>query len=168
MRVWRKLRDASGSVIAESALVLPLVFMFLLGIYWFGRAYNIYSTIYRAAQEGAAVAAKSRCGSCGNAATTAASVRDAVNAVLQASSINPSGIQAHSLTVTACTGLTLSTQSSGNVTIYRNVQLNNNSNPEECGAIVTFSYPYQMYLPFTSLDRQRILMTATGEMRMED
>ncbi len=38
--------------IAEAAIVLPLMFTMLLGIYWFGRAYNVYSTITHAAREG--------------------------------------------------------------------------------------------------------------------
>jgi hypothetical protein len=145
--------------------------MILLGIYWFGRAYNIYSTIYRAAQEGAAVAAKSQCGSCGNTRTTAGAVSDAVTAALQASRIDPAAIQTSTLTPApvACADHSLVTQSSGNISIYRNARLNNSSGePEECGAIVSFRYPYQMYLPFTSLNRQLITMTATAEMRMEN
>ena len=43
-------RDSCGTEIAETAVVLPLVFMLLLGIMWFGRAFNIYSTLNRAAR----------------------------------------------------------------------------------------------------------------------
>jgi len=49
--------DCRGTEIAEAALVLPLVFMLLLGIIWFGRAFDIYSTLSHAAREGARVAA---------------------------------------------------------------------------------------------------------------
>ena len=52
--------STDGAEIAEAALVLPLVFMLLLGIIWFGRAFNIYSTIQQAAQQGAIVAARRR------------------------------------------------------------------------------------------------------------
>ena len=44
-----------GAEIAEAAVVLPLLFMMLFGIYWFGRAYNIYATINHAAREGGIV-----------------------------------------------------------------------------------------------------------------
>ncbi len=49
------LRSSEAAEIAEAAMVLPVVFIFLLGIIWFGRAFNIYSTITQAAQQGAIV-----------------------------------------------------------------------------------------------------------------
>ena len=64
-RIARQLRSADGAEIAEAALVLPLVFMLLLGIVWFGRAFNIYSTIQQAAQQGAITAARATCVTCG-------------------------------------------------------------------------------------------------------
>jgi Flp pilus assembly protein TadG len=51
----------TGSEIAEAALVLPILFMLLLGIYWFGRAFNVYATINHAAREGARVAVAQSC-----------------------------------------------------------------------------------------------------------
>jgi len=39
LNLLRKLERPDGAEIAEVALVLPLVFMFLLGIVWFGRAF---------------------------------------------------------------------------------------------------------------------------------
>ena len=59
-RIATRLRSADGAEIAEAAMVLPLVFMLLLGIVWFGRAFNIYSTIQQAAQQGAITAARER------------------------------------------------------------------------------------------------------------
>ena len=48
--ILRKLvRDTRGAEIAEAAAVLPLMFMMLLGIFWFGQAFSIYGTITRAA-----------------------------------------------------------------------------------------------------------------------
>ena len=61
--VAHNLRSTEASEIAEAAVVLPLVFMFLLGIVWFGRAFNIYSTIQQAAQQGALAAARPTCSS---------------------------------------------------------------------------------------------------------
>ena len=42
----------SGQEIAEAALVVPILFLILLAIFWFGRAFNIASTIERAAKHG--------------------------------------------------------------------------------------------------------------------
>ena len=44
----RKLgRETCGAEIAEAAAVLPLMFLILLGIFWFGQAFSIYGTIDR-------------------------------------------------------------------------------------------------------------------------
>ena len=59
-----KLRNVEAAEIAEAALVMPVVFIFLLGIIWFGRAFNIYSTITQAAQQGAITAARPTCATC--------------------------------------------------------------------------------------------------------
>ena len=95
-RILRQLATTDGAEIAEAALVLPLVFMLLLGIVWFGRAFNIYSTITQAAQQGAITAARSTCASCGNAPATPAAVDTAISAVIQASSLDPAQIPVNS------------------------------------------------------------------------
>jgi len=46
--VKRILVGTAGAEIAETAVVLPLLFTVLLGIFFFGRAYNIYGTITQA------------------------------------------------------------------------------------------------------------------------
>src|SRR5262245_43043267 len=80
-------RDSCGAEIAETAIVMPLVFLFLLAIFWFGRAYNVYSTITYAAREGALTAARASCATCGNALPTPANVATRVASVLQASKL---------------------------------------------------------------------------------
>ncbi len=60
-----KIHRDDGSEIAEVAVILPIVIMFLLAIFWFGRAFNIYSTITHAAREGAIVAVQQNCATCG-------------------------------------------------------------------------------------------------------
>ncbi len=52
-RLRKLVTGTVGSEIAEAALVLPIFFMIMLGIYWFGRAFNVYATINHAAREGA-------------------------------------------------------------------------------------------------------------------
>jgi hypothetical protein len=183
MRQWLKkiVGETSGAEIAEAALVLPLVFMLLLGIYWFGRAYNIYSTATEAAQSGATVAGKPYCAVCTGGATWAGTsfpddttVINAVQSSLQASKLDPTQVTAYSLSPapTACANVTpagvCKLDATSNVTVCRNVQLNpGGAGPQECGAIVSFHYPYQFYFPFTSLNFQLVNLPAAAENSME-
>jgi Flp pilus assembly protein TadG len=178
MRSWRikkVLLDDRASEIAEAALVLPLAFMVLLGIYWFGRAFNTYATINNAAREGARLALAQSCGTCGNAAPTTANVANAVEQTMKASSIDPGQVKAYTPALNFCTGgtraLNCSTAGvSGNIGICTNVQLDTppaNGGPPTCGVSVAFRYPYQFWLPFTSLNNQQIILTADVQMAGE-
>src|SRR5208337_4772036 len=61
-RTLRRLAgETRGAEIAEAAAVLPLMFMMLLGIFWFGQAFSIYGAITRAAQDGARSGAAPTC-----------------------------------------------------------------------------------------------------------
>src|SRR6267378_1916166 len=157
LKLLRKLGRCDGTEIAEAALVLPLIFMFLLGIVWFARAFNIYSTITQAAQHGAILAARPTCATCGNTFPTDSQVIDAVSAVMQASNLDPnlisqnppSGPLAFCPPPAGC-------PPSPKITICRSVALNNPVTPGQCGVVVSFKYPFQLYLPFTSLNLQQI------------
>ena len=140
---WRHLRqDERGSEIVEVAAIVPLFFLLLIGIFWFGRAYNIYETINRAAREGARVAAAPSCAQCGNAAPSATQVAAAVNSALTASGIDPSQMQGYNYQVfqslstpgTCPNPPTLPTA------------------PQVCGVVVSFTYPFNFRLPFTAID----------------
>ena len=67
VRLKKIATGTTGSEIAEAALVLPIFFLIMLGIYWFGRAFNTYATINHAAREGARVGVAQTCATCGNA-----------------------------------------------------------------------------------------------------
>ena len=178
-----KLNGTDGAEIAEAALVLPLVFMFLLGIVWFGRAFNIYSTITQAAQRGAVTAARPTCATCGAPGNNWAgtnfpgdqAVLDAVHSITDASNLDQSAIARNSPSPSpsfcslppptpagSCNGSTSA------VTICRLVWLNSPSTPAQCGVIVRFQYPFQFYLPFTSLSLQQVNLTAEAQSRMEN
>jgi hypothetical protein len=178
-RIARQLESTDGAEIAEAALVLPLVFMLLLGIVWFGRAFNIYSTIQQAAQQGAITAARSSCVTCGNAPN--GNVYSTIAAVMQASSIDPTQIPVNSNPpnpfpcgvppLSPPLSLPLACTTTSNVTICRNVLLNppaGGTQTPQCGVIVSFQYPYQFYLPFTSLNNQKIILSAQAQSRMEN
>jgi hypothetical protein len=175
--IVRRLADTTAAEIAEAAMVLPLVFMFLLGIIWFGRVFNIYSTITQAAQQGAITAARSTCATCGDTAPNDTAVYNTVSAVLQASSIDPTQIPANpsppspvfcaSPPVPPPSGCTTNNQ----VTVCRQVLLNPpaaSGQPAQCGTMVSFQYPFQFYLPFTSLNLQKVTLTAQAQSRMEN
>jgi Flp pilus assembly protein TadG len=145
-----------GSEIAEAALVLPIFFMILLGIYWFGRAFNSYATINHAAREGALAASMSTCASCvpPNTPTPAASVASTVTAALQASGLDPTQIQPYApSTSSSCGGIASNCDSKNSkITVCSNVQLTpvtlTAPGLPVCGVIVSFQYPYSFSLPF--------------------
>jgi Flp pilus assembly protein TadG len=178
-KIIRVLRSTTGAEIAEAALVLPLVFMFLFGIIWFGRAFNIYSTIQQAAQQGAVTAARATCATCGVNGPTfplPATIATKVVAVMQASSVDPAQIINPGTPPTGCTA-------PSKITICQQVLLNPSSNPTQiqscgsppapspsqiCGALVTFQYPFTLNFPGTSLNMRQIIMTAQAQSRMEN
>lgn len=171
------LRDATASEIAEAALVLPLAFMLLLGIYWFGRAFNIYATINHAAREGARAAVAQTCSTCGNVAPLAGTVATVVTQAMQASNVDPDQAQAYNpygstsqfcTGVIQCTAVPVGTRSTGVVTVCNQVQLTPSTlTPPVCGVSVSFQYPYQFWLPFSSLNQQQFLLKANVQMKGE-
>ena len=86
----RKLaRESRGAEIAEAAAVLPLMFMILLGIFWFGQAFSIYGAITRAAQEGARAGSVPYCVTCSSGNSPAENAVTAVQTALVASKLDP-------------------------------------------------------------------------------
>ena len=170
----RILLSDAGQEIIEAAIVFPLLFMLLLGIYWFGRAFNIYGTINHAAREGARVAMVSSCASCGNAPASSSSLATAVTNSLIASRLDPNQAQAFTPTPApvACQAISAPLCSTvvlppytGTIYLCSPVQINpppgaSNSNPI-CGVTVSFQYPYQFWFPFTSLNMQQVLLKAS-------
>ena len=174
-RIARKFESTDGAEIAEAALVLPLVFMLLLGIVWFGRAFNIYSTITQAAQQGAITAARASCATCGNTPSDNITVENTIAAVLQASSLKPGQIkEAPNPGLLPCPSPAPPggcTKTSNHIWVCRTVQLNPSAGltqPPQCGTVVSFQYPFQFYLPFTSLNMQKIKLSAQAQSRMEN
>ena len=168
-----KLRRTEGAEIAEAALVLPVVFLFLLGIIWFGRAFNIYSTIQQAAQQGAITAARPTCATCTNTFPTDTTVTGVISAVMQASSLDPAQIpvNANPPAPLSCVNPPVSCTTRGNISVCRQVLLNASigaNQPPICGTLISFQYPFQFYLPFTSLNLSKVTLTAQAQSRMEN
>jgi Flp pilus assembly protein TadG len=162
-----------GSQVAEAALVLPLLFMMLLGIYWFGRAFNIYATINHATQQGVRTGVAQTCATCGNGSVLSSQTPTIITNLMQASHVDPTQIQSYAPTLNFCSGNVGSNctfgGSSGNINMCNNVQISPNASPGPpvCGVAVTFQYPYQFWLPFTSLNNQQIMLKVNVEMKGE-
>jgi hypothetical protein len=177
VRLKKLATGTTGSEIAEAALVLPIFFLIMLGIYWFGRAFNTYATINHAAREGARAAVAQTCATCGspNISLTTNQIATQVKQSLQASSLDPNQVTNLGGTPTACGGGSASCAQASNPKIWvcYNVQLQPpaslplNSGAPACGVSVEFQYPYQFSLPFTSLNMQKIMLNAGVQMKGE-
>ena len=176
--VRRLADDTSGAEIAEAAAVLPLMFMILLGIFWFGQAFSMYGTITRAAQDGARAGAAPYCATC----TPGANSQDqnafnAVQASMSAAKLDPANARYLSpapVFNNCATGSSVAcdstiTGNSSNVCVQTQVLMSSNtSSGGVCGISVSFQYPFQFWLPFTSLNKQRIWVTASAHARVEN
>jgi hypothetical protein len=166
-----------GGEIAEAAVVLPLMFMMLLGIFWFGQAFSIYGAITHAAQEGARAGAIPYCTTCTGSSTVAQAELNAANAVtaaLQASRLDPNKAQYPTLqpVLNTCGGgpvVPCSASGNANYCIQGPIQLIDPATGGSgvCGISVSFQYPFQFWLPFTSLNKQRVWILASSRVRME-
>lgn len=153
VRLVSELKEESGAELVEAALVLPLLLVLLLGIVTFGRAYNTYQTITRAAREGAKAAVLTPCADstyCSGATNyTATDIwNNFVDPVLQSDNLDTAKITNNTI---------------------KYVQLDpDDSTPHVCGIQLTFQYPYTFSLPFTGLNLSTINLKTTVRMRLEN
>jgi Flp pilus assembly protein TadG len=145
-----------GSEMLEFAFVVTLLMLLLLGVVTFARAYNIYQSITRAAREGARVAAMPDCVTCGNAfldpssgVTQAGSLvfADFISPVLRSANLSPAAVTDYSETVG---------------------WLNAGTAQQQCGVTISFRYPYQLELPFTTANLATIYIPTSVQMRREN
>ncbi len=144
--------EERGAEIVEFAIVAPLLLALIIGIVWLGRAYNVYQTITRAAREGARFAVAPSCSSCGNTFPTDTEVQNVINGALTASHLDPKQVNPA-------------------VVITRN-QVLDPSDPgtsQVSGVVITFGYPFQFVVPFTSLTgtKGKITINTKVQMRQE-
>jgi Flp pilus assembly protein TadG len=155
------LRGEAGTELLEFALVLPLLLMLLLGVVWLGRAYNVYQSMTRAAREGARYAVLPNCATCGNAY---ADIYTASDACLT----NPTSVF-NSYVAPALTAARMNTslvQSYCQQAIVLNP--GSNASVRQCGVSISFTYPVQLAIPFTSLNAATINIGTQVRMRMEN
>ena len=177
------LRDTHGAEIAEAAAVLPIMFMVIVGIFWFGQAFSIYGTITKAAQDGARAAVAPACTTCSSASDPSTNAYSAVLSAMTAAHLDVTKMQLPSTvpTLTSCLGSGAvscdSSQgnmcvqgiqhSSGNLQEYMVQLAPASTGPGVCGVAVSFQYPFRFWLPFTSLNKQQIWLQAQAQVRAE-
>jgi TadE-like protein len=185
-KILQILSDVDAQEVAELAIVLPILFGLIIGIYSFGRAYNIYATITRAAQAGARLAVASTqtiCSTCTSScywSTTTFpcdhNISRAVKDVVAASHLDVNKIAQPSSKPDppACPDSNLTkacaaASDGSNIYICRNVVLNintSNTATQTCGTIVNFQYPYE-FLPIPFLRRISVNIPAIAQARLE-
>jgi Flp pilus assembly protein TadG len=146
-----------GAELVETAFVLPIFLMCLLGLIWTGRGYVIYEAITRAAREGARYEALPNAAYLGNVPidapssacldTSTSTFQSYIAPVLQATNLDPSKV----------TGYCQKTQ-----------WLNTGDDPQQCGVVISFTYPAVMEIPFTSLHMTTINIKTQVQMRNEN
>ena len=163
-RLWR---ECGAAEVAEAAFVLPLLFVFILGIFQFGRVYLVYSTLQHAALEGARAASASQCATCGGVPLTGAQVATGVvapifqNAHIDSTLLTAPVAPVRNSCVPPLPGVAVVCELSGTlaspkICVQRNVILNApaGGNPTSgspvCGTSVRLVYPYSFSLPSVS------------------
>ncbi len=143
------LAEEEGAELVEATIIITLLLTLMIGILSFARAYNVYETITRAAREGAKALVLTSCATCGNTFYAAASVRtNFVEPAIAAANLDSTKIQNYQSTY---------------------VWLDPTATPaQQCGVAISFTYPYQFALPFTSLNLTTISIPTTVQMRMEN
>jgi Flp pilus assembly protein TadG len=170
-RFVRKWGEDSGAELVEAAFVMPLLLMLLLGIVWMGRAYNIYETITRAAREGARYAVLPSCATCNPANQMTETYTSAGTTNSPACVSNPT----YEFTSYVAPSLLASHLDPNNNVVQQTycqqaVVMNptSDSSSRQCGIQVSFKFPFQMAIPFTSLNATTINIPTSVTMRMEN
>jgi Flp pilus assembly protein TadG len=182
--------ETCGAEIAEAAAVLPVMFMILIGIFWFGQAFSIYGTITRAAQDGARAAVAPTCTTCSSTNNPSANAYSAIQSAMVSAHLNVGAMQQLATTPPLCScGSSTSSCSGAGVVACDSSQTNicvqgvqhasgnmtenlvtlapATNGPGVCGVAVSFRYPFRFWLPFTSLNQQQIWLQAEAEVREE-
>jgi hypothetical protein len=198
---WRqRVSPHQAEELAETAMILPLLFLFLIGIFWFGQAFRIYGTLTNAARDGVRAAVNPGCTTCASI-DPSATAWTVIQNDLTAAHINPQLLQQPTIPPTLCAcainGGTTSCATTASVTCDTSetnicvqgithtgignavdeglVQLSSTIPPTglaaggagECGISVSFQYPYQFWLPFSSIGGQSYNLRAQAQMRSE-
>jgi hypothetical protein len=198
LKTWSGLARSTGaSEIAEFAMILPLFFMILIGVFWFGQAFRIYGTITHAAREGARAAVAPACATCTASNDPSLNALNAIKSALLAAKLDPTLLQQPTVlpplcscsigSLNNCSGGSnpapvdcdsgqsqicvqgVTRPSVGGPAEESNVELSSpgTGGAGECGVSVSFQYPYKFWLPFSPLGNRSINLRAQAQMRAE-
>lgn len=168
------LGDESGQETFEAGIVLPILFLILLGIFWFGRAFNIKSTIQRAARKGVNTASQYSCATCGNTPQGSTQILTSVTDALDADHLKSIDVVSYTPPFSCTASPAPSCSSSGNVQICTGVPLNCGNlqcqmPPVACGANpalgvrISFGYQYVFPLPLGNLPPMTLRAVAQSD-----
>jgi len=182
--------DKSAAELVEFAVVIPLLSMVLFGMFWFGRAFNIYETMVRAAREGAVYGTRPHCALCGGGGALGQfPVTDDVVNLKVLPSLNAAHITMNDLApirqpnlpncfkgqnLAACpvpnNGLVAPCEPyQGKIYVCRCVDMNPQGTVpgQACGVAVSMAYPWKFTLPFSSIGNQIFIIPASSVERQE-
>jgi Flp pilus assembly protein TadG len=153
----RSARNAEKGVeVVEFGLLLVVLLSLLFGIIALARAYNIYQSITRAAREGARMAVLPSSVAQGNqymdptaSATQSSSAifNRYIAPALVAANLNPNDVIGYSEKVE---------------------WLDPGDANQQCGVVVSFQYPYTLFIPFTTENLTTINIPTHVQMRREN
>jgi Flp pilus assembly protein TadG len=159
-------RGERGAEILEFAFVFTLLAALALGIMAFARAYNVYQTINRAAREGARMAALPSSVYDGNTFIDGSTTYTAPDSPIFTDYIAPA-LRAANLGTSSCASST----STNCITNY-NEEIGwldpSGTTDNQCGVSISFTYPYQLSIPFIGSGIGTLDLTANVQMRRED
>ena len=171
-------QDDAGQEIVEAAFVLPILFLMLLAIFWFARAFNISSTLDRAAREGVTTASRPSCATCGNTFETDSQVVAQITTILNADNLQIGSVQAYSPAYACTASPAPSCTTVQNVQICRGVPLTcgdvacQTPTPTGCGANpklgVRVSFAYQSPSPLNIANLPAIVMHTSAQSSAEN
>jgi Flp pilus assembly protein TadG len=168
-------------------MILPLLFLILLAVFWFGQAFRIYGTVTHAAREGARAEVAPTCSTCAATSSTQNAIT-AINNAMTADHLDPTLIRmpVAAPTLPACTNLSACPAGGSNactaipgsnICFQQCVQLSSTANQGAgtCGVSISFSYQYPFAFklpcwpqPCTPLDLSQLSIPAQAEMRLEN
>ena len=178
-RRFYDLEQDSGQTLVEAALILPVLFLILLGIFWFGRAFNIVSTLERAAQQGIQVNSHQTCATCtpSNSAATNAQIVSAIVTSLQNDHLKAVNLTAYTPPFACTAGTPPTCTTLQGVVICSGVPLTCGtaqckSPPIACGANpelgVRVSFGYTFNSPFPLAGLPGLTLHASAQSQPED
>jgi TadE-like protein len=152
-----------GQEIAEAAVVMPILCLILLAIFWFGRVFNVASTVERAAKHGIQATHQSCATICGNITPPDTQIVADVNAALRNDHLNTANVTSYSPPFACQAAPAPSCTTLQNVEVCTGAPLtcgtaNCQNPPVACGADadlggirVSFGYRFTSPLPIASL-----------------